>query len=98
MIRVIIPYHLKTLSGVTGEVELDVSAPVTPRAVLDALESRYPMLRGTIRDHVTGKRRDFIRFYACEQDFSNDPSDTELPEAITSGKEPFLVIGAIAGG
>jgi hypothetical protein len=98
MIRVIIPYHLKTLSGVTGEVQLDVPAPVTLGAILDALESRYPMLRGTIRDHTTGKRRDFIRFYACEQDFSNDSPDTELPEKVATGAEPFLVIGAIAGG
>jgi molybdopterin synthase sulfur carrier subunit len=98
MIRVIIPYHLKTLSGITGEVQLDVLAPVTLRAILDALESRHPMLRGTIRDHTTGKRRDFIRFYACEQDFSNDPPDTPLPEQIATGAEPFLIIGAIAGG
>jgi hypothetical protein len=98
MIRVIIPYHLKTLAQVSGEVQLDVPAPVTLRAVLDALEARYPMLRGTIRDHTTGKRRDFIRFYACEQDFSNDPPDTPLPEKIATGTEPFLVIGAIAGG
>jgi sulfur-carrier protein len=98
MIRVIIPYHLKTLAGVTGEVQLDIAAPVTPRAILDALEFRYPMLRGTIRDHTSGKRRDFIRFYACEQDFSNDPPDTQLPEKIATGAEPFLVVGAIAGG
>ncbi len=98
MIRVIIPYHLKNLAGVTGEVMLDVTAPITSRAILDALELRYPMLRGTIRDHTTGKRRDFIRFYACEQDFSNDSPDTPLPEAIATGKEPFLVVGAIAGG
>jgi hypothetical protein len=98
MIRVIIPYHLKTLSGVTGELQLDVSPPITPRTVLDALESRYPMLRGTIRDHSTGKRRDFIRYYACEQDFSNESPDTPLPEKIATGAEPFLVIGAIAGG
>ena len=98
MIRVIIPYHLKTLAHITGEVQLDVATPVTLRAVLDALESRYPMLRGTIRDHVTGKRRDFIRFYACEEDFSNEPPDTRLPEKIVSGTEPLLVVGAIAGG
>jgi hypothetical protein len=98
MIRVIVPYHLKTLAQITGDVQLDVPAPVTLRATLDALESRYPMLRGTVRDHVTGKRRDFIRFYACEQDLSNDPPDTPLPEAITNGTEPFLIIGAIAGG
>jgi hypothetical protein len=98
MIRVIIPYHLKTLAAITGEVQLEVPAPVTLRAILDALESRYPMLRGTIRDHATDKRRDFIRFYACEQDFSNEPPDTPLPEKIATGAEPFLVIGAIAGG
>src|SRR3954463_10576161 len=98
MIRVIIPSHLKTLAGVTGEVQLDAAEPVTLRTILDALEFRYPMLRGTIRDHSTGKRRDFIRFYACEQDFSNDPSETPLPEKIVSGAEPLLVIGAIAGG
>ena len=98
MIRVIIPYHLKTLAQVTGEVQLDVPTPITLRSVLDSLESRYPMLRGTIRDHTTGKRRDFIRFYACEQDFSNDPPDTPLPEKIATGSEPFLIIGAIAGG
>ena len=98
MIRVIIPYHLKTLATVTGEVQLEVPAPVTLRAILDALEARYPMLRGSIRDHTTGKRRDFIRFYACEQDFSNDTPDTPLPDKIATGAEPFLVIGAIAGG
>src|SRR5262245_26066421 len=98
MIRVIIPYHLKTLAAISGEVELNVPAPVTLRSTLDALESRYPMLRGTIRDHTTGRRRDFIRFYACEQDLSNDPPDTELPQPIITGVEPFLVIGAIAGG
>ena len=98
MIRVIVPYHLKTLAQITGEVQLDVPAPITLGAVLDALESRYPMLRGTVRDRVTGKHRDFIRFYACEQDLSNDPPDTPLPDAITNGSEPFLIIGAIAGG
>jgi sulfur-carrier protein len=98
MIRVIIPYHLKTLAQVSGEVQLEVPAPVTLRSILDALETRYPMLRGTIRDHTTGKRRDFIRLYACEQDFSNDSPDTPLPEKVSTGAEPFLVIGAIAGG
>jgi molybdopterin synthase sulfur carrier subunit len=98
MIRVIIPYHLKTLCGVTGEVQLDVASPVSLRAVLDGLETRYPMLRGTVRDHITGKRRDFIRFYACEQDFSNEPPDTLLPDKIATGEEPLLIIGAIAGG
>jgi hypothetical protein len=98
MIRVVIPYHLKNLANITGEVELEVAEPVTLRTVLDALEERYPMLRGTIRDHTTGHRRPMVRFYACEQDFSNDAPDTPLPEAVVSGAEPFLVIGAIAGG
>src|SRR5258705_12447117 len=98
MLRIIIPYHLKSLAGITGEVELDVAAPITVRSALDALESRYPMLRGTIRDHGTGKRRDFIRFFACEQDFSNEPPDTPLPERIATSAEPLLIIGAIAGG
>jgi hypothetical protein len=98
MIRVIIPYHLKNLANVTGEMSLDVAAPVTVQSVLDALEARYPVLRGTIRDHETGQRRLMVRFYACEQDFSNDPPDTPLPAAVASGAEPFLVIGAIAGG
>ena len=98
MIRVIMPYHLKNLANVTGEVEVDVAEPVTLRSVLDALEARYPMLRGTIRDHTTGQRRPMVRFYACEQDFSHDSPDTPLPPAVVSGTEPFLVIGAIAGG
>ena len=98
MIRVVIPFHLRVMAQISGEVQLDVPNPVTLRSILDALEFRYPMLRGTIRDHTTGKRRDFIRFYACEQDFSNDPPDTALPEKIATGAEPFLVIGAIAGG
>jgi hypothetical protein len=98
MIRVVIPYHLKHLANITGEVELEVAEPVTLRTVLDALENRYPMLRGTIRDHTTGQRRPMVRFYACELDFSNDPPDTPLPAAVVSGAEPFLVIGAIAGG
>jgi hypothetical protein len=98
MIRLIIPYHLKNLANVTGEVTLDVVGPVTLRSVLDALEIRYPMLRGTIRDHATGHRRPFVRFFACEQDFSNDPPDTPLPDVVASGAEPFLVVGAIAGG
>lgn len=98
MVRVIIPYHLKSLAQISGEVELDIAAPVTLRAALDALEVRYPMLRGTIRDHTTGKRRDFIRFFACEQDFSNEPPDTPLPDAVANGAEPLLVVGAIAGG
>ncbi len=98
MIRVAIPYHLRTLSRITGEVELEVVEPVTIQAVLDALEARYPMLCGTIRDQTSGQRRPFLRFYACEQDFSNDPPETELPAAVANGKEPFLVIGGIAGG
>jgi hypothetical protein len=98
MIRVEIPYHLRTLARIEGEVQLDVDGPATQRSVLDALEARYPMLRGTIRDHVTKERRPFLRYYACEQDLSLDPLDKPLPEAVASGKEPFLVIGAIAGG
>lgn len=98
MIRVVIPAHLRTLAKVEGEVQLDVAQPVTQRAVLDALEAKYPVLRGTIRDHVTQKRRDFLRYYVCEEDWSLESPDTPLPEAISSGKEPFLIIGAIAGG
>ena len=98
MIRVELPYHLRTLAHVDGEVTLDVAGPVTQRSILDALEARYPMLRGTIRDHVTQKRRAFIRFFACEQDVSNDSPDAPLPDAVASGASPFLVIGAIAGG
>ena len=98
MIRVILPYHLRTLAQVGAEVELDVPGPVTPRSILDSLEARYPMLRGTIRDHVTGQRRPMLRFFACEEDRSLDPLDTALPDAVASGKEPFWIIGAIAGG
>ena len=98
MIRVVLPAHLRTLAHAGFEVTLEVEAPVTLRSVLDALEARYPMLRGTIRDHVTLQRRPFLRFFACEEDLSHEPADTLLPEAVTSGKEPFLVIGAIAGG
>ena len=98
MIRVVLPYHLRTLAKISGDVELEVDPPVTLRTVLDALETRYPMLRGTIRDHVTGERRPFVRFFACEQDLSNEPPDTPLPIAVIRGTEPFLVIGAIAGG
>ncbi len=98
MIRVALPYHLRNLAHVGEEVQLDVAAPVTQRSVLDALEQRYPMLRGAIRDHVTLQRRPFLRFFACEQDLSHDPPDNPLPEAVVSGKEPFIVIGAIAGG
>jgi molybdopterin synthase sulfur carrier subunit len=98
MIRVALPYHLRNLAHVESEVTLEVAAPVTQRSVLDALEERYPMLRGAIRDHVTLQRRPFLRFFACEQDLSHDPPDNPLPEAVASGKEPFIVIGAIAGG
>jgi hypothetical protein len=98
MIRVVLPYHLKTLAGISGEVQLEVAGPASVRSILDALEARYPMLRGTIRDQVTGHRRAMLRFFACEQDFSNDSLDTPLPEAIASGAEPLLVVGAIAGG
>lgn len=98
MIRVILPFHLRTLAKVDDEVTLDVQGEVTISAVLDALEANYPVLRGTIRDHDTGKRRAFLRFFACEEDLSHEPPDTPLPEAVTSGKEPFCVIGAIAGG
>lgn len=98
MVRVILPFHLRTLARISGEVQLDVVGPVTQRSVLDSLEARYPMLRGTIRDHVTHKRRAFLRFFACEQDFSNEPPDALLPDAVASGAEPFLIIGALAGG
>jgi molybdopterin converting factor small subunit len=98
MIRVILPAHLRTLARVDDEVQLQVGQQATQRAVLDALEARYPMLCGTIRDHVTKRRRPFVRFYACEQDLSHDPPDTPLPDAVASGAEPFLVVGAMAGG
>ena len=98
MIRVQLPYHLRTLAKVTGEVELAVAAPVTHRAVIDAIEARFPMLLGTIRDHVTQQRRPFVRFYACEQDLSHESPDALLPAAVANGAEPFLVVGAIAGG
>ena len=98
MIRVVLPAHLRKLAQVGGEVQLDVQAPPTQRSVLDALETSYPMLRGTIRDHVSKERRPFIRFFACEQDLSHDPPDTPLPEAVVKGAEPFLVVGAVAGG
>ena len=97
-IRVVIPYHLRTLAQVDGELKLDVPAPVTQRAVVDALEARYPMLRGTIRDHGSDKRRPLVRFFACEEDLSHDPPDKPLPEKVASGEEPFFIIGAIAGG
>jgi hypothetical protein len=98
MIRVVLPHHLRTLARVGAEVQLEVAGPVTQRSVLDALEARYPMLRGTIRDHVTHQRRPFLRFFACEQDLSHEPPDAPLPDAVASGVEPFLVVGAIAGG
>ena len=98
MIRVILPYHLKMLAQISGEVSLDVAEPITLRRVLDALEARYPMLRGTIRDHETHKRRPFVRFFACEQDYSHERPETRLPDAVISGAEPLLVVGAMAGG
>ncbi len=98
MIRVVLPYHLRNLAGVRGEVELDVAAPVTMRSALDALEARHPTLRGAIRDYTTQERRPFLRFFACEQDWSLESPDAELPEAVTAGREPLLIIGAIAGG
>ncbi len=98
MIRVILPQHLRTLAHVGSEVNLEVEAPVTLRSVLDTLETRYPMLRGTIRDHVTHERRPFLRFFACEDDLSHESPDTTLPEAVASGKEPLVILGAIAGG
>jgi molybdopterin synthase sulfur carrier subunit len=98
MIRVVLPFHLRNLAQVDDEVKLDVEGAVTLCSVLDALEAQYPVLRGTIRDHDTGKRRPFIRYFACEEDLSQEPPDAPLPEAVTAGKEPFCVIGAIAGG
>jgi hypothetical protein len=97
-IRVVLPFHLRTLARVEGDVQLEVASPVTVRAVLDALEARYPVLRGTLRDHGTMKRRPFIRFFACKEDLSNDPPDTALPDAVVTGAEPFLIVGAMAGG
>jgi len=98
MIRVVLPPHLRTLARVAGEVELDVQDPVTQRSLLDALEASYPVLRGTIRDHVTQQRRAFVRFFACSEDLSHESPDARLPEAVVIGAEPFLVVGAIAGG
>lgn len=98
MIRVALPGHLRTLAGIEGEVQLDVQGPVTQRAVLDALEARYPTLRGTIRDHVSGQRRPFLRFFACQEDLSHESPDSPLPEAVATAAEPFLIIAAIAGG
>lgn len=98
MIRVELPFHLRTLARVEGEVQIEVPAPVTLGAVLDAVEARYPVLRGTIRDHVTLRRRPFVRYYADKEDLSLEPPDTPLPESVTSGAEPFLIVGAMAGG
>jgi molybdopterin synthase sulfur carrier subunit len=98
MIRVVLPGHLRALAHAAPEIQLHIEGPVTQRSVLDALEAQYPMLRGTIRDHVTQERRPFLRFFACEEDYSLEPPDTPLPDAIASGKEPLLIIGAIAGG
>jgi molybdopterin synthase sulfur carrier subunit len=98
MIRVTLPAHLRKLAHVDGEVKLEVDGQVTQRAVLDALEARYPMLRGTIRDQVTQKRRAFVRFFACQEDLSHEPPDAPLPDAVATGAEPFMIVGAIAGG
>ena len=98
MIRVVLPAHLRTLACVQGKVELEVEGPVTQRSILDALETDYPMLRGTIRDHVSQQRRSFIRFFACGEDWSHESADAPLPEAVATGAEPFLIVGAIAGG
>ena len=98
MIRVVLPPHLRTLARVSGKVTLELEGPITQRSILDALEAEYPMLRGTIRDHSTQKRRSFIRFFACGEDWSHESPDTPLPEAITTGAEPFLIVGALAGG
>ena len=98
MIRVVLPYHLRNLARLSGEVELVIDGPVTQPRIQEALEARYPMLRGTIRDHTTHLRRAFLRFYACDQDFSHDSPDSLLPDAVARGEEPFLVVGALAGG
>jgi hypothetical protein len=98
VIRVVLPAHLKSLARVNGEVTLEVAGTVTQRLVLDALEARHPVLRGTIRDHQTGRRRAFVRFYACQEDLSNESPDTPLPDRVATGEEPFLVVGAMAGG
>ena len=98
MIRVVLPTHLRTLARVDGEVQLDIEGPATQRAVLDALEARYPMLRGTLRDHVTQRRRAFVRFFACERDLSHASPDAQLPDAVAIGTEPLLIVGAMAGG
>jgi hypothetical protein len=98
MIRVILPQHLRTLAHVGSEVQLDIEGPITQRSILDALEARYPMLRGTIRDHGTQRRRAFLRYFACEEDLSHESPDAPLPDTVASGNEPFIIIGAIAGG
>ena len=98
MIRVVLPYHLRTLARADGEVDLEINGPPTMRSVLDALEARYPSLRGTIRDHGTLQRRPFVRFFACKEDLSHEPPDTPLPDAIITGAEPFMIVGAMAGG
>ena len=98
MIRIVLPYHLRTLARLDGEVQLEVASPATLRSVLDALEARYPVLRGTIRDHGTLKRRPFVRFFACKEDLSLEPPETNLPDAVAHGAEPFLIVGAMAGG
>jgi len=98
MIRVVLPAHLRTLAGVTGDVALDVTGAITPRAILDALEARYPVLQGTIRDHLTHQRRSLVRYFACEEDLSHDPPDQLLPDAVATGDEPFLIVGAMSGG
>jgi molybdopterin synthase sulfur carrier subunit len=98
MIRVVLPHHLRNLARVGDEVEIEVTGAVTQRSVLDAIEATYPVLRGTIRDHVSRQRRPFLRFFACEQDLSHEPPDDPLPEAVAAGKEPFLIVGAMAGG
>jgi len=98
MIRVVLPYHLRTLARVEGEVQLEIEGHATLRAVLEALEARYPVLRGTIRDHLTLRRRPFVRFFACKEDLSFEPPETKLPDAVATGAEPFLIVGAMAGG
>ncbi len=98
MIRIVLPAHLRTLAGIEGELSLPIEAPVTQRSIIDALEARYPMLSGTMRDHVSQRRRPLVRFFACEQDLSNELPDTPVPEAVVSGAEPFLIVGAMAGG
>jgi len=97
-VRVVLPFHLRNLAGISGDLEIEIAGSVTARAILDAIEARYPMLQGAIRDHGTLQRRAFLRFFACEQDLSHDSPDASLPEAVASGKEPFIILGAIAGG